>query len=80
MTTNGTDTLPVGVPIPGAYTDSTPGIQWNLYNGSDPTQYVGPGPAVWDDALGGSILLVGIPVLPNVTSTAVPTATAAGDA
>ena len=33
---------------------------WNLYNGSDPTQYVAPGPAVWADAKGGSIALVGI--------------------
>ena len=80
MTTNGTDPVPVGVPFPGAYTDSTPGIVWNLYNGSDPTQYVAPGPAVWADAMGGSIALVGIPILPNVTSTAVPTPEPTGDA
>lgn len=77
VTSDGPDTLPEGIALPGAYTDSTPGIQWNLYDGSDPTKYVGPGPPVWDDALGGSIALVGIPVLPNVTSSAVadPTAT-----
>ena len=76
MTSNGTDALPEGIAIPGAYTDSTPGIQWNLYDGSDPTTYVAPGPAVWADAKGGSIALVGIPILPNVTSSAVPSATA----
>ncbi|GJE95537.1 glycoside hydrolase family 61 protein [Phanerochaete sordida] len=71
VTTPGADALPAGIALPGAYTDATPGIQWNLYDGSDPTTYVAPGPAVWGDALGGSIALVGIPVLPNVTSSAV---------
>ncbi|KIP06739.1 glycoside hydrolase family 61 protein [Phlebiopsis gigantea 11061_1 CR5-6] len=79
VTTNGTDALPVGVPFPGAYTDASPGIVWNLYNNSDPTQYVAPGPAVWADAKGGAIALVGIPILPNVTSSAVPIAAATGD-
>ncbi|EKM52808.1 glycoside hydrolase family 61 protein [Phanerochaete carnosa HHB-10118-sp] len=70
ITPGGDETLPAGIALPGAYTDSTPGIVWNLYNGSDPTEYVAPGPPVWTDALGGSIALVGIPVLPNTTSSA----------
>lgn len=73
--------MPEGVAIPGDYTDSTPGIVWNLYNGSDPTQYVAPGPDVWDDALGGSIALVGIPVLPSssAAASASPTASVGSD-
>jgi len=48
-----TKTLPAGVSFPGAYTDSTPGVQFNLYGG-DPATYKIPGPAVWNGASGGS--------------------------
>jgi len=47
-----TKTLPKGVSWPGAYTDSTPGVQFNLYGGN-PSLYKIPGPAVWNGA-GGS--------------------------
>jgi cellulase len=44
----------------GSYTDSTPGIQWNIYlGGGDPKQYKAPGPAVWSGSAGGSIGQVG---------------------
>nr|ALN96977.1 auxiliary activity 9 [Panus similis] len=50
--------LPAGVPFPGAYTDSTPGIQFNIYT-TPATSYVAPPPSVWSGALGGSIAQVG---------------------
>ncbi|KAF8889380.1 glycoside hydrolase family 61 protein [Infundibulicybe gibba] len=53
-------TPPGGTSFPGTYTDTTPGIHWNIYIGLDPATYVGPGPAVWDDAAGGFIGQVGV--------------------
>ncbi|KAL1659415.1 glycoside hydrolase family 61 protein [Schizophyllum commune] len=47
VATGGSTTLPAGVAFPGAYTDTTPGIQFNIY-GTDASTYVIPGPAVWD--------------------------------
>ncbi|KAI4517493.1 glycoside hydrolase family 61 protein [Schizophyllum commune Loenen D] len=57
VTSNGSDALPAGVKFPGAYTDSTPGIIFNIWppNAQDPATYQVPGPAVWDKALGGSV-------------------------
>ncbi|KAK0488927.1 glycoside hydrolase family 61 protein [Armillaria novae-zelandiae] len=46
------------VVLAGTYTDSTPGILWNVYD-QDPTEYVAPGPDVWSGSLGGSISQVG---------------------
>ena len=46
--------------FPGAYTDSTPGIVFNLYNGSDPRTYVAPGPPVSDLTKSGFVGLVGV--------------------
>ncbi|TCD63847.1 hypothetical protein EIP91_004889 [Steccherinum ochraceum] len=51
--------LPAGVAFPGAYTDDTPGIHFNIYL-ADPTTYVPPGPAVWSGAEGGSIEQIGV--------------------
>ncbi|KAI0798202.1 glycoside hydrolase family 61 protein [Abortiporus biennis] len=50
--------LPQGVSFPGAYNDSTPGIVFNIYE-LNATTYSPPGPSVWSEALGGSILQVG---------------------
>ncbi|KZS89481.1 glycoside hydrolase family 61 protein [Sistotremastrum niveocremeum HHB9708] len=50
--------LPAGVPFPGAYVDSTPGILFNIYNTSG-TLYVAPGPDVWSGAAGGFIGQIG---------------------
>ncbi|KAI5887978.1 uncharacterized protein SCHCODRAFT_02076751 [Schizophyllum commune H4-8] len=47
VATGGDTALPAGVAFPGAYTDTTPGIQFNIY-GTDASTYVIPGPAVWD--------------------------------
>lgn len=57
VTSNGSDALPAGVKFPGAYTDSTPGIIFNIWppNAQDPATYQVPGPAVWDKAPGGSV-------------------------
>ncbi|ESK85191.1 glycoside hydrolase family 61 protein [Moniliophthora roreri MCA 2997] len=56
VTSSGDQTLPEGTSIPGAYTDSTPGIKWNLYeDGDDPNTYVVPGLQVWSGAQGGSV-------------------------
>ena len=55
VTLSGSQVLPSSVVFPGAYTDSTPGIKSNLYNGTSPTIYVAPGPAVWSGIAGGSI-------------------------
>lgn len=65
--TGGSVALPEGVDFPGAYTDSTPGIHWNVYI-SDPTTYVPPGPAVWSASKGGSIAQIGVVAPVNVTS------------
>ncbi|CAL1697487.1 unnamed protein product [Somion occarium] len=59
VTSQGNETLPAGVAFPGAYTDATPGIQFNIYE-TPATEYVPPGPDVWADAVGGSIIEVGI--------------------
>lgn len=59
VTSPGNETLPTGVPFPGAYNDTTPGIQFNIYK-LPGTQYVPPGPAVWADSEGGSVALVGL--------------------
>ncbi|KAK0238849.1 glycoside hydrolase family 61 protein [Armillaria nabsnona] len=50
--------LSANTAFPGTYTDSTPGILWNVYD-QDPTEYVAPGPDVWSGAPGGSISQVG---------------------
>ncbi|KAI0338578.1 glycoside hydrolase family 61 protein [Trametopsis cervina] len=60
VTSNGSKTLPTGVSFPGAYTDTTPGIQFNIYT-QNATSYVAPGPPVWSEAVGGWIGQVGIP-------------------
>ncbi|KIJ42694.1 lytic polysaccharide monooxygenase [Sphaerobolus stellatus SS14] len=60
VTSDGSQTLPAGSSFPGEYTDSSPGILWNLYDGTDPNTYVAPGPAVWNDALGGSVAQIGV--------------------
>ncbi|KAK7040264.1 hypothetical protein VNI00_009730 [Paramarasmius palmivorus] len=60
VTSSGNQTPSGGTSFPGSYTDSTPGIKWNLYeNGDDPNTYVVPGPQVWSGAQGGSINQVG---------------------
>ncbi|KAF9462925.1 glycoside hydrolase family 61 protein [Collybia nuda] len=60
VTSSGSLQLPGGTSFPGSYTDSTPGIQWNIYlGGGAPSQYKAPGPAVWSGSAGGSIGQVG---------------------
>ncbi|GLB41733.1 putative glycoside hydrolase family 61 protein [Lyophyllum shimeji] len=60
VTSNGSQSLPGGTSFPGSYTDSTPGIQWNIYDTTkSPTQYVPPGPSVWSGSAGGSVGQVG---------------------
>ncbi|KAF9005986.1 glycoside hydrolase family 61 protein [Cyathus striatus] len=59
VSSNGTDTPSGAAEFPGTYTDSTPGIVWNLYTDQDPAGYQPPGPIVWEDAIGGSIAQVG---------------------
>lgn len=63
VTSDGPDELPEGVIFPGEYTDSTPGILFDLYTGGDdPSTYEIPGPAVWSKAdKGGEISRVGTP-------------------
>ncbi|KAG5638420.1 hypothetical protein H0H81_012751 [Sphagnurus paluster] len=58
VTSNGNQALPGGTSFPGTYTDSTPGIHFNVYNEAA-TSYKAPGPAVWSGAAGGSIGKVG---------------------
>ncbi|KAL2818038.1 glycosyl hydrolase family 61-domain-containing protein [Aspergillus granulosus] len=48
VTSSGSNTLPEGVSIPGAYSAQDPGVLFDLYNGF--TSYPIPGPAVWDGA------------------------------
>jgi lytic cellulose monooxygenase (C1-hydroxylating) len=56
VTSDGANTLPGGTVFPGAYTDDTPGIVFNIYEeGDDPNTYVAPGSEVWSEAPGGSI-------------------------
>ncbi|RDB23534.1 Endo-beta-1,4-glucanase D [Hypsizygus marmoreus] len=60
VTSSGSQQLPGGLSFPGSYTDSTPGIQWNIYlPQNNPASYVPPGGAVWSGAAGGSIAQVG---------------------
>ncbi|KAF8075049.1 glycoside hydrolase family 61 protein [Lyophyllum atratum] len=60
VTSSGSQSLPGGTSFPGSYTDSTPGIQWNIYDlTKSPTQYVPPGPSVWSGSAGGAVGQVG---------------------
>jgi cellulase len=60
VTSNGNQNPPGGTSFPGTYTDSTPGIQWNIYDTSkSPSNYKAPGPAVWSGSAGGYIGQVG---------------------
>ncbi|TFK33469.1 glycosyl hydrolase family 61-domain-containing protein [Crucibulum laeve] len=84
VVTSGSQTLPGGAVFLGAYTDSTPGVLFNLYGGPSPSTYIPPGPAVWSGAHGGSIGRVGIPgqgaigtPVPAVATTVVPSTTKA---
>ncbi|KAJ3553833.1 hypothetical protein NP233_g12556 [Leucocoprinus birnbaumii] len=54
VASGGNQQLPGGTSWPGAYTESTPGIVFNIYE-RDPTEYVAPGGPVWSGAAGGSI-------------------------
>ncbi|KXN86544.1 putative endo-beta-1,4-glucanase D [Leucoagaricus sp. SymC.cos] len=54
VTSGGSQSLPGGTRWPGAYTPSTPGIVFNIYE-QDPNSYVAPGGAIWSDSAGGSI-------------------------
>ncbi|KIJ46110.1 carbohydrate-binding module family 1 protein [Sphaerobolus stellatus SS14] len=67
VTSAGSQVLPGGTVFPGTYTDSIPGVQFNIY-GTDPTTYVAPGPAVWSGAKGGSIKQVGTAGQASVSS------------
>ncbi|KAG5651111.1 hypothetical protein H0H81_009823 [Sphagnurus paluster] len=58
VTSNGNLQLPGGTSFPGTYTDSTQGIQFNIYDASKAPTYKAPGPAVWSGAAGGSIAKV----------------------
>ncbi|KAG5638421.1 hypothetical protein H0H81_012752 [Sphagnurus paluster] len=58
VTSGGNQGLPGGTSFPGTYTDSTQGIQFNIYNQAA-TSYKAPGPGVWGSAAGGSIGKVG---------------------
>lgn len=76
VTSNGPDALPKGVAIPGAYTDSSSGVFFDIYSGGKTRHatYKAPGPAVWAKAKGGDIGRVGIPGKgPVETPTAAPT-------
>ncbi|KAG9240023.1 putative endo-beta-1,4-glucanase D [Calycina marina] len=48
VTSGGTTTLPTGVAIPGVYTETDPGIVFNIYDSF--SSYPIPGPSVWDGA------------------------------
>ncbi|RXW23287.1 hypothetical protein EST38_g2580 [Candolleomyces aberdarensis] len=72
VTSNGNKALPGGTVFPGAYTDSSPGILFNLYGGPAHSSYKSPGPAVWSEAQGGDIARVGIPGQGPVAPTANP--------
>lgn len=60
VTSGGSQSLPGGTSWPGAYTPSTPGIVFNIYD-QDPTQYVAPGAPVWSGSSGGSISKAQVP-------------------
>ncbi|KAF9007487.1 glycosyl hydrolase family 61-domain-containing protein [Cyathus striatus] len=67
VTSSGSEVLPGGSAFPGAYTDSTPGVLFDLYS-ADASTYIPPGPSVWTGAKGGSIKRVGIPGQGAVTT------------
>ncbi|KAF1983603.1 lytic polysaccharide monooxygenase [Aulographum hederae CBS 113979] len=49
----GTTPLPAGVPFPGAYKATDPGVKYDLYTKPKPSRaadYTAPGPAVWEGA------------------------------
>ncbi|GAA5990898.1 hypothetical protein JCM11641_002875 [Rhodosporidiobolus odoratus] len=51
VTGSGSQELPAGVSIPGFYTESTPGIVWDIYYSSNydiTGDYVAPGTGTWD--------------------------------
>ncbi|GAA5879566.1 hypothetical protein JCM1840_003319 [Sporobolomyces johnsonii] len=51
VTGSGSTALPAGVSIPGFFTESTPGIVWNIYYSTDYNvtgDYIAPGTGVWD--------------------------------
>ncbi|KAL0261696.1 hypothetical protein SLS55_003126 [Diplodia seriata] len=52
VTSDGANTLPDGVSIPGAYTAQDDGILFNIYG--DFSSYPIPGPTVWDGASGST--------------------------
>ncbi|PYH43030.1 putative endoglucanase [Aspergillus saccharolyticus JOP 1030-1] len=52
VTSDGANTLPEGVSLPGAYSATDPGILFNLYTSFD--SYPIPGPSVWDGSGSGS--------------------------
>ncbi|KAL4803059.1 glycosyl hydrolase family 61-domain-containing protein [Aspergillus unguis] len=52
VTSDGSETLPEGVSIPGTYSADDPGILFNLYGDFD--SYDIPGPDVWSGASSGS--------------------------
>ncbi|RAL07829.1 putative endoglucanase [Aspergillus homomorphus CBS 101889] len=52
VTSDGANTLPEGVSLPGAYSATDPGILFNMYGSFD--SYPIPGPAVWDGTSSGS--------------------------
>ncbi|KAL4938727.1 glycosyl hydrolase family 61-domain-containing protein [Aspergillus oleicola] len=51
VTSDGANTLPEGVSLPGAYSADDAGILFDIYNSFD--SYPIPGPAVWDGASSG---------------------------
>ncbi|KAL4957093.1 glycosyl hydrolase family 61-domain-containing protein [Aspergillus filifer] len=51
VTSDGANTLPEGVSLPGAYAADDAGILFDIYNSFD--SYPIPGPAVWDGASSG---------------------------
>ncbi|TFK74936.1 glycoside hydrolase family 61 protein [Pluteus cervinus] len=59
VTSDGPLTLPGGTSFPGSYTDTTPGIQFNVYK-APASSYIPPGPSVWEDTAGGAISQVGL--------------------
>ncbi|KAH8093100.1 glycoside hydrolase family 61 protein [Cristinia sonorae] len=61
-------TLPAGIAFPGAYTDTTPGIHFNIYD-QDAATYVAPPPDAWVEANGGSIAQIGVAPPPPPVAT-----------
>ncbi|KAJ3571920.1 hypothetical protein NP233_g3444 [Leucocoprinus birnbaumii] len=53
VTSGGSQSLPGGTRWPGAYSPSTQGIVFNIYE-RDANQYVAPGGSVWSGSAGGS--------------------------